>query len=130
MMLGSDNCEENSIIIRELRLRCIVGINEHERHQKQDVLISLELWTDFKKAVESDSIENAADYKSLTKEIITKVEASKYFLVETLADMVARICLSRENIRKVLVVVEKPGALRFASSVGVRIVRSKSDAND
>jgi FolB domain-containing protein len=126
-MSGSSDISDDTgkIVISELRLRCIIGINEHERRMKQDVLINIEMWIDFSAAIRTDSIQDAVDYKSVTKEIIEKVESSKFFLVESLASMVAGICLSHERVHKVVVSVEKPGALRFTRSVGVVLSRTK-----
>jgi dihydroneopterin aldolase len=44
--------------------------------------------------------------------------------VEALAEDIARISLEQPRVRRVRVRVEKPGALRFARSVGVEIERS------
>jgi dihydroneopterin aldolase/D-erythro-7,8-dihydroneopterin triphosphate epimerase len=42
-----------------------------------------------------------------------------------LAQRIADICLEDERIERVEVTVEKPGALRFARTVAVRIVRDR-----
>ena len=53
------------------------------------------------------------------------VEASSFFLLEKLADEVAKIALSFPGVEKVWVSVDKPGALRFTRSVAIELVRSK-----
>lgn len=115
----------DKIIIKDLFLRCIIGINEEERREKQDVIINVILWTDLRKAGKSDKFENTLDYRYIKKQIVDIVESSNYYLVEALAEKIANICLEDERVRKVQVVVEKPGALRFARSVGVEITREK-----
>ncbi len=114
------------IVIKDLLLRCIVGINEHERNQKQDVIINVEMMADISEAVAHDDVTKTVDYKVVNKEIITAVEESSFYLVESLASRIADICLSHEIVKKVSVSVEKPGALRFARSVGVELVREKN----
>jgi dihydroneopterin aldolase len=47
--------------------------------------------------------------------------------VEKLATEIARLTLADPEIREVEVSVEKPGALRFARSVGVAIRRRSED---
>jgi FolB domain-containing protein len=113
------------ILISDLSARCILGVNEDERREKQDVVINLSIFADLSRAAASDRIEEAVDYRSLKKRILTMVEASRYQLVEALAEAVARICLAEPGIIKVKVRVEKPGALRFARSVGVEIIRPR-----
>lgn len=115
----------DKILIKDLLLRCILGINEIERKEKQDVLINIELWCNLAEAAENDDIQKTVDYKEISKSIIKLVESSAYFLVETLAEKIANTCLQRDGVNKVRVTVEKVGALRFARSVGVQIVRKK-----
>jgi FolB domain-containing protein len=114
------------IEIKDLTLRCIIGITDVERKDQQDVVINIMLWTDARRAAASDNIDDAVNYRTVAKKIIAHVEASKYFLVETLAASIANICLEDAQVKKVQVSVEKPGALRFARSVGVTIERERS----
>ncbi len=115
------------IEIHDLLLRCIVGINDSERKNKQDVLINIVMWADTRAAAASDGIEDAVNYRTVTKQIIEHVEASEYFLVERLAERIAEICLREPRVERVQVSLEKPGALRFARSVGVTISRDRTD---
>ncbi len=118
------------IEIHDLLLRCIIGINDSERKARQDVLINLVLWADFKQAAATDDIAATVNYRTLTKQIIEHVEASSYYLLETLTERVADICLTDPRVHKVQVSVEKPGALRFARSVGIRITRAREPEED
>ena len=117
------------ILIKDLMLRCILGLNDDERREKQDVLINLILWTDLKSAATTDDIGDTVDYRQLKKQIITLAEESKYHLAETLADRIAKLCLEQAKVQRVQVSVEKPTALRFARSVAVEIVRNRVPAS-
>ncbi len=114
------------ILINDLLVRCIIGVNEDERREKQDVVINIAISADLAKAGASDQFEDAIDYRSLKKKIIAMAENSHFFLVEALAEAVAGICLEHPAVREALVRVEKPGALRFARSVGVEIARQRA----
>ena len=118
------------IFIRDLALRCIIGVQDFERREKQDVLINLELEADLREAGASDDIGNTVDYKTLKKRIIALVEDSRFKLVEALAETIARTALENPKVRRVKVLVEKPGALRFARSVGVEITRERRSRHD
>lgn len=111
------------ILISDLSARCIIGVWEEERKEKQDVLINVMLFCDLSHAGESDRFEDAVDYRTIKKRIITMVERSSFYLVEALAEATAKICLENPRVVETLVRVEKPSALRFARSVGVEIVR-------
>jgi len=118
---------EDHIIIKDLLLRGIIGINDWEREKRQDILINITLSGDLRAAGESDKIEDAINYRTITKKIIQHVEESARYTVEALAADIAKLCLSAEGVQRAQVRVEKPGALRFAKSVGVEIERSVSD---
>ena len=115
------------IIIKDLLLRGIVGINEDERTNRQDILINVTMWVDTAAAAASDDIVDAVNYRTVTKGIISHVEGGQPMLVERLVQEVADICFDAdERVAEVEVTVEKPGALRFARSVGITIRRSRS----
>lgn len=113
------------ILICDLLVRCILGINDNERREKQDVVINLTLYTDLHKAGKSDRIEDTVDYRALKKRVLSMVESSQYLLLEALAEAVAELCLDQHGVRQVNVRVEKPLALRFARSVAVEITRKR-----
>lgn len=115
------------IEIDNLRLRCEIGFSQHEIGVKQDVVISLRMGTEMRLAGETDNPDDAFNYRTVTKAIITQVEASHYKLVEALAAAIARICVVDHSAGWVEVRVHKPGALRFADSVGVMIERTAED---
>ena len=115
----------DKIHIKDILTRCIIGIYDDERKDKQDVLINITLHTDTSKAGRTDDFQYALDYKAVNKKILALVENSEYFLVEALAENIANECLEFDGVNQVDVTVEKPGALRFARTVGVEISRKK-----
>jgi FolB domain-containing protein len=117
----------DKIIIQDLLVRSIIGINPEERVKKQDILINIILFADIRQAALSDDIADAVNYKAITKRVIEHVEESSDLLVEKLVSDIARLVLIEFNVERVRVRVEKPGALRFARSVGIEIERSQSD---
>jgi D-erythro-7,8-dihydroneopterin triphosphate epimerase len=118
----------DQIQIQDLHLRTIIGINGEERRDRQDVLINLVLYADTRAAGRSDDINDAVNYRTLTKRIVRLVEGGQFYLVEKLAAEIAAICLQESRVERVSVTVEKPGALRFARLVGVTIERGRDDA--
>jgi D-erythro-7,8-dihydroneopterin triphosphate epimerase len=115
------------IRIHDLLLRTVIGINEEERRDRQDVVINIALYADLRSAGVSDDVRDAVNYRTLTKQVIKRVEESQFYLVEKLAAEIAAICLEDPRVERVQVRVEKPGALRFARSVGVEIDRTRAD---
>jgi FolB domain-containing protein len=115
--------EMDSIHIEDLHARCILGIGNEERREKQDVVINITLFADLSKAAQTDSIDDTIDYAALKKKILDSVEKSEYYLAEALAQHIANLCLDDPRVIEVKIKVEKPAALRFARSVAVEIFR-------
>jgi FolB domain-containing protein len=115
----------DQIFIKDLLIRGIIGINDWERENPQDILLNISLFTDLKEAGLNDKIEESVNYRTVSKKVIKHVEEIKRFTVEALAEDIAAICLSDNRVLKVVVRVEKPGAVRFTKSVGVEIERNR-----
>ncbi len=120
---GSDR-----IYIRDLIVRCTIGIDEQERANKQNVLVQITMETDLRRAGRTDALEDTIDYRALKKRILSRAGESQFYLIEALAESIADECLKQDRIERVTVAVEKPGALRFARTVGVEIVRRRDGA--
>jgi FolB domain-containing protein len=117
----------DQIHIKDLLLRGIIGINDWEREKPQDILINLTIFCDLSAAGVSDDVQDSVNYRTLTKQVIDHVESRERFTVEALAGDIASLCLATDGVEGVRVRVEKPGALRFARSVGVEIERYAGD---
>ena len=115
----------DKVIIKNLLVRGIIGVRDWERKRAQDILINITLYTDTRRAAETDDINDCADYSEVTKKVQAHAESAARFTVEALANDLAGICLAQNNVQQVSVRVEKPTAVRFAESVGVEIERSR-----
>jgi len=114
------------IHITDLHCRTFVGIEEWEQRERQEVHLDLELEADLERACASDRIEDTVNYRSVTKAVLKLVEGERFALVEHLAGRVAALILADfADVRAVRIRIEKPGALRFAKSVGVEIRRAR-----
>ena len=118
---------DDRLEIKDLLLRGILGINDWEREKPQDILVNITLFADLRAAGRNDDLSQSVNYRTITKRVIEHVEGSRRFTVEALAAGIARLCLEDAAVKRVRVRVEKPGALRFARSVGVEIEREAGD---
>ncbi len=117
----------DKVIIQDLVARGVIGVNDWERKVHQEILINIIAITDTRQAGVSDDIKDCVDYKALSKKVLAFAETSAPLTVEAMANNIARLCLEDPKILKVIVRVEKPGAVRFAKSVGVEVERSRED---
>jgi dihydroneopterin aldolase len=113
------------VFLRDLRVETIIGIFDWERETPQTVSIDLEMATDVARAAQSDDIADALDYKAVAKRLIAFVGESRFQLVETLAERIATILREEFGVAWVRVTVNKGGAVRGASGVGVVIERGQ-----
>jgi FolB domain-containing protein len=120
---------EDAITISDLLVRGIIGVNDWERRVRQDILINLTVYADLGPAGASDDVADTVNYRTLTKRIVAHVETASRKTVEALAADIARLCFEEPRVRRARIRVEKPGALRFARSVGVEIERNAEDAS-
>jgi dihydroneopterin aldolase len=111
------------IYIKDLRIKTIIGIFDWERKVKQEVSIDMEFPFDCKKAAASDSIDDALDYKVITKAVIKFVEESSFQLQESLAEGIATLIKDNFEVESLKLRISKPGALRGAKDVGLVIYR-------
>jgi FolB domain-containing protein len=115
----------DKVIIKNLLARGIIGVNDWERKRAQNILINITLCTDTRRAAETDDLEDCVNYSTMSKKLLAHAETVNRLTVEALANDLARLCLEEKGVQKVIVRVEKPGAVRFAESVGVEIERSR-----
>lgn len=119
------------ILIKDLLVSGILGINPDERVSPQDILINASLWADTRPAAASDDIDDAVNYRTITKRLIAHIEQGEPMLVERLVAELAEICFSSDDrVAAVEMTVEKPGALRHARSVGITIHRTREEVID
>lgn len=119
----------DKVFIKDLLVRGIIGIRDWEREKPQDILINVTVFTDISQAAKTDDINHCVDYSALAKKLQAHAETSARLTVEALANDLAEICLKENLVRKAIVKVEKPGAVRFAKSVGVEIERKRDDSS-
>jgi D-erythro-7,8-dihydroneopterin triphosphate epimerase len=124
-MMSNEEHIPATLFIKNLTVTCIIGVNKDEREHEQEIRMQLFLWTDIAKASRSDHLGDALDYSTIYKEVVKRVEHSKFYLIERLAFEVATICLQHPLTLKVQVVLEKMGALENAESSGIELVLEK-----
>jgi|SRR5579863_3492221 len=113
----------DTVFIEDLRIETVIGIYDWERKIRQVVALDVEMAFDNRKPAASDRIEDALDYKAVSKRLIAFVENSTFQLVETLAERCAEIVLTEFNVSWLRLRLAKPGAVRGSKSTGVVIER-------
>ncbi len=113
------------IHLRDVKVRCILGIYPTERRTPRNVLVNIALATDITAAAKSGKIADALNYEQIENDVRRIARQGHFFLIETLATRLADACLLYPAVQAVRVTVDKPGALRHTRSVAVEILQSK-----
>lgn len=108
-----------TIRIKNLRLRTFIGIKEDEIKNKQDVVVNVKIHYPAEQATDSDNMDDALNYRTITKRIIELVENNRFSLLEKLTSEILAIAAEHAWVSYAEVEVDKPHALRFADSVSL-----------
>jgi dihydroneopterin aldolase len=115
----------DTVFISDLRVDAVIGIFDWERHIRQTLVVDLEVATDCAAAAATDELDQAVDYKALSKRIVTFLQEGQFALVETAAERTAGMLRAEFGLPWLRLRLHKPGALRDARDVGVEIERGE-----
>lgn len=116
----------DKIFVRDLQVKTIVGIWDWERRVPQTVSIDLEMSGDIRAAAAADTIDATFDYRAVSKRVSAFVAESRFQLIETMAESIARIVTDEFDVPWVKVAVHKPWAVRGSRDVGIVIERERA----
>lgn len=117
----------DSVDIRGLSCRCIIGIRARERRVAQRVRLDLKLELDLERAGKSGRIAHTVDYSRASTEIIALLQFRRYTLLEVAAEeCTGWLFAAYPMVAAVKLRIEKPQALAGqAESGGVSIARTR-----
>lgn len=117
----------DTLILKECRFDCYIGIFPKERKVKQTIVIDVEIAVDIRKAAKSDSIKDAIDYRDVHAVMKQRIEKNTSFLIETLAEELAQLILKNFPVKSVTLTLQKPKPMqkRGGAWAGLRITRSR-----
>lgn len=115
--------DRDAVLIRDLKLPTVIGVHPWERQAPQTLLLDLELGTDATRGAARDAIADALDYEAVARRLLALGAASSFQLLESFAEAAVAMLRAEFGARRVILTVRKPGALRDAREVAVRVER-------
>ena len=103
--MGSDR-----IALRGVRVHGRHGVLPEERADGQEFVVDAVLKLDTRAAAASDALADTVDYGALAQQLAAVVAGEPCDLIETLAQRLANVCLSYDQVFEVEVTVHKPHA--------------------
>lgn len=116
----------DKVLIRGLKVDATIGIHDWEKQIKQPVILDLDLSFDCTKAGQSDDINDALDYYTVSQRLTHMISLSSFELIEALAEKCCQMLLANFPIEQVELTLHKPEAVPNADAVAVQMVRKNS----
>ena len=110
-------------MIKEAEFYCSLGITAEERAHKQKILVDITLFCDTKEAAATDAIEKTVNYSSVYKQIQELLESKPYNLIETVAEQISKLISSYFEIKRTIICVKKPQAIKKAVYAAIEVDR-------
>ncbi len=115
----------DKLIIQDLRVQAHIGVRPWEQQVRQPLLLDLELATDASRAAATDALAQALDYGALSRRLTAFVAASRYGLIETLAEQIAALLQQEFGVHWLRLRIRKPLAIPDAAFVAIEIERGR-----
>ena len=121
--------QSNAVIhIKDFKIQAVIGTLEHERQAPQDLLVNISFAYDARLAAQSDALGHAVDYAAIHAKVVSRVSATKFFLLERLARFILDIIMEEAKVVSAQVMLEKSGVLPGAKAVSVTMAAERSDS--
>ncbi|MDF7676672.1 dihydroneopterin aldolase [Neisseriaceae bacterium ESL0693] len=117
----------DTLFLHGLTVKTLIGVYEWERQHSQDLLLDLDIGTDFQLSAQSDNIDDTIHYGDLVQALREALAEQEFLLLETLAEYVAQFVLTQFQAEWIKVKVVKPGILAGVSKVGIQIERRQTE---
>lgn len=111
------------VFINKLQVISTIGVYGWEKTVQQKLYFDLEMAFDNKPAANSDDINLALNYFSVSERVNQFAQQHQFELIETMAERVAALIMHDFSVPWIKLTLHKPGALPNAESLGVQIER-------
>ena len=117
----------DTLILKECRFDCAIGVTAEERAQKQPVIIDIELLADTARSAGSDLLADTIDYLQVHEAVKECVESKEYNLVEAMGESVAHMIFAKFPVNEVTLTLRKtkPMEKRNGAWAGIRMTRKR-----
>jgi len=121
------NTTKRTIFIKDFIIHEIIGIHDHEKTKKQKIKFNIVIDVNQNTLPNEKDLRSIINYEKITKKLENLVKNKKYNFLESLAEDSFVEIFEDKRISSVKIKIEKPDAIKNASSAGVEIFKSRSD---
>ena len=116
-----------TVFIKDFIIQEIIGIHEHEKTKKQKIKFNIVISVNQNTVPDEKDIKSIIDYEKITNKLENLVKNKKYNFLESLAEDSFKEIFEDKRINSVKIKIEKPDAIKNADSVGVEVLKNRSD---
>ena len=118
-----------TIRLKNMQFYGFHGVDKSEKHLGGIFEVDVEMKLSLKKSCNSDELDDTVNYEKIYKTVDTCVNKDKFYLIEALANSIAKDILINFPINSILVRVRKPHApvKGVLDTIEVELNRSKED---
>jgi len=128
--LKTDNKKSSirrTVFIKDFIIQEIIGIHEHEKTKKQKIKCNRVVNINQNTVPDEKDIKSIVDYEKITNKLENLAKNKKYNFLESLAEDSFKEIFEDKRINSVKIKIEKPDAIKNADSVGVEVLKNRSD---
>ena len=116
-----------TVFIKDFIIQEIIGIHEHEKTKKQKIKFNIVVNVNQNTVPDEKDIKSIVDYEKITNKLENLVKNKKYNFLESLAEDSFKEIFEDKRINSVKIKIEKPDAIKNTDSVGVEVLKNRSD---
>ena len=116
-----------TVFIKDFIIQEIIGIHEHEKTKKQKIKFNIVVNVNQNTVPDEKDIKSIVDYEKITNKLESLVKNKKYNFLESLAEDSFKEIFEDKRIYSIKIKIEKPDAIKNADSVGVEVLKNRSD---
>lgn len=108
------------------------GRSESEKNLGGKFEVDLDLFLPLQQAGQSDHLEDTVDYEAIYQTVDKCIQGRKFYLIEALAENIARAIVTRYPVQRIQIRVRKPHApvKGVLDTVEVELERTRADYDD
>ena len=118
---------KRTVFIKDFIIEEIIGIHKREKIKKQKIKFNIVLDVDQSSIPNEKDIKSIVDYEKITNKLKNLTKRKKYNFLESLAEDSFKEIFEDQRINSATIKIEKPEAIKNASSVGVEVYKTRDD---
>ena len=118
---------KRTVFIKDFIIEEIIGIHKHEKIKEQKIKFNIVLDVNQSSVPDEKDIKSIVDYEKITNKLENLVKNKKYNFLESLVEDSFKELFEDKRINSVKIKIEKPDAIKNADSVGVEVLKNRSD---